>query len=293
MMKTKYILITPVYNEEQFIEEVIKSVLGQTILPCKWIIVDDGSADRTLNIVKHYANRHDFITYLHLNREKIKSYYGRRVCAILAGYKKIKKLEYDFLGILDGDITLEPTYYEGLLSEFDRNPRLGITAGVYLYKSGGRCIKPVIDRLCTPGSNHVFRRQCYEEIGGYVPPKYGGSDSYLDIMARMHGWETRNFEKYLVIQHRTVGTGGGMSIYQARFRQGLAEYGVATHPLFMLAKSLRRAFVEKPYVLGSLIRLAGFLYGHWLRADRMLSQEAMDFVRREQISRLFSYISNR
>lgn len=290
-METRYVLITPVYNEEEFIESVIKSVISQSIRPLKWIIVDDGSTDGSPEIINRYATQYNFITYLPLKRENTGSYYGRRVYAILAGYEKIRNIKYDFLGILDGDITLESTYYEGLFKEFANNPKLGIAAGITIYEINGRHTKPTIDRLCTPGSQHVFRRQCYEAIGGYIPPKHGGSDSYLDIMARMHGWETRNFEKYPATQRRLVGTGDGRSIYQARFRQGLAEYGVATHPLFMLAKSFRRAILEKPVFLGSLVRLTGFLYGYLLRADRMLPQEAIDFVRKEQIKRLFSYIS--
>jgi len=287
-MKTKYVLITPVYNEAKLIEQVIKSVIDQTIPPQKWVIVDDGSTDRTTKIIKQYEVKHNFITCLRLQREDVESYYSRRVWVVLTGIEAAKTLDYDFLGVLDADITCEPTYYEGLLVEFDRNPKLGIAAGVYKYEINGCLHKVLIDRLCTPGSNHVFRRECYEQIGGYIPLKYGGDDSLVDIMARMYGWKTWNFDEYPVIQHRPVGTGDGRSVLWARFRQGLTEYGIATRPAFMLAKSFRRAFLEKPYLTGSLARMAGFLYGYWLREERKIPPAAIDFVRREQIRRLFS-----
>lgn len=289
-MKTKYVLITPVYNEEDLIEQVIKSVVAQTILPQKWIIVNDGSTDGTVDIIKRHQAEHDFINLLQLKREDIESYYDRRARAVLAGYEKIKNLEFDFLGVLDADITLEPTYYEQILQEFDQNPKLGIAAGIFLYEVNGCLEKPLMDRLCTSGSHQVFRRECYEEIGGYIPLKHGGDDSLIDIMARMHGWNTWSFDEYPVVQHRMVGTGDGRSVLRARFRQGLTEYGIATYPLFMLAKSLRRAFLEKPYLIGSLARMAGFLYGYWLREEREIPPEVIRFVHKEQIRRLFSRI---
>jgi biofilm PGA synthesis N-glycosyltransferase PgaC len=289
-MKSKYVLVTPAHNEEELIEGAIKSVIAQTILPQKWIIVDDNSTDSTAEIIKYYESRYDFITYLRLKREDIESYYSRRVWVVMAGYEKIGSLEYDFLGVLDADIELEPKYYEGILREFDSNPRLGIAAGIFLYEVNGHLEEPLMDESCTPGSHHVFRRGCYEEIGGYIPLKHGGDDSMVDIMARMHGWETRSFKKHGVIQRRFVGTGDGKSMLQARFRQGLTEYGIATHPLFMLAKSIHRAVLEKPYIMGGLARLAGFLYGYWLREERKIPSEAVQFVRKEQLGRLLAVI---
>jgi len=291
-MKKDYVLITPVHNEERFIEQLIKSVIAQTVPPQNWIIVDDASTDKTSEIIKRYASLYNFITYFRGLREYKTTYYSRRTRVVLDGYEKIKSRKFDFLGVLDADITIDPTYYEIILHEFDRDPKLGIAAGIYLYEVDGHLQEVVMDQLCTPGSNHVFRRECYEEIGGYIPLKYGGDDSLADIMARMRGWKTWSFRQYAVIQRRSVGTRDRKSILEARLRQGLMEYGVATQPLFMLAKSLRRVFLEKPYFIGSLARLAGFMYGYLLREKRQIPPEVIRYVRREQIRRLFSYITN-
>jgi len=285
-MKTRYIIITPVHNEEKYIEQVIKSVILQTILPKKWIIVDDASEDRTPQIVAKYQKQYDFIECYRFEPGDIESYYSSRTYAFLAGYEKVRQIEYDFLAALDADLTLESTYYEHLLEEFDRNPRLGIASGIYMNKIGSRLEKVLIDMNDSPGAIQMFRRQCYEDIGGYIPQKYGGDDSCASIMARMKGWQTRSFSQYKVIHHRAVGTGDGRSVLGARFRQGLTEYSVATHPLFMLAKSFRRAFLEKPYFIGSAARMVGFLYGYWLKDGRKIPAEGIHFVRREQINRL-------
>ena len=287
-MKTKYVLVTPVHNEEKFIEEHLKSVIAQTILPQKWLIVNDGSTDGSDEIIKQYEARHDFITSLRLKREDIESYYARRIEVFLLGYEKIKNEEHDFVATLDADISLEPTYYESIFAEFDRNRRLGVASGFYVDKVKGQLQKVVRDpdQISTPGGLQVFRRECYEAIGGYSVLKYGGSDTLAGTMARMHGWETKHFPQYQAIHYRALGTGDGAHILAAKYRDGRAEYSLGMHPLFALAKSFRRVFLEKPFLLASTARLAGFLSGYLVREKIKIPDTVVNFVRREQMQRL-------
>lgn len=286
-MKTKYVLITPVHNEEAYIEAVLKSVIAQSIRPDKWVLVNDASTDGTEDIIKRFMDRYNFIEIHRPQIDNPVSYYSRRTQVFLSGYKKIEKLEYDYVATLDADLTMEPTYYESILKEFDRNSRLGIATGVYLDKVNGRLRKIIRDHSSTPGGLQMFRRECYESIGGYIPLEYGGDDALADIRARMNGWETRSFPRYPAIHHRPVGTRGGTHILRARFRQGLAEYNIGTHPLFMLAKSVRRAFLEKPYLLGSAARFLGFWSGYLHSAKRESPTDAIAFFQKEQIRRLW------
>ena len=136
----------------------------------------------------------------------------------------------------------------------------------------------------------MFRRECYEQVGGYVPLKYGGDDSLACIMARMRGWETRCFPGYEAVHYRPVGTGVGISPLHGKFRQGLAEYQLGTHPAFMLAKTLRRTYRERPYLLASVARIAGYVYAHLKREDRSIPKEVVSFYRREQIKRLVACV---
>ncbi len=289
-MKMKYVLITPVHNEEQFIGQVIESIIAQTVLPKKWLIVDDSSTDRSGEIIKEYAAQHDFIEYYPLQRSNIKTYYSRRIKVILAGIEYIGHMDYDFLAILDADLTLEATYYENIIREFERNPNLGIASGTYVNSVGGRLQKILrdSDNISTPGGLQVFRRECYEAIGGHVPLKYGGSDALMGILARMNGWETTCYPEYEAVHYRPTGVWGGSSILKARFRQGMQEYDLGTHPVFMLAKSFRRAILEKPCLLGSTTRLFGFLNLYFRRGERGIPDVAVGYVRKEQIGRIFS-----
>ena len=287
-MKNNYVLITPAYNEQDNIARLIESVAAQTIQPKKWIIMNDGSIDRTGEIIEEYESKFDFIQQIKLDRENVISYYSRKTQVFLLGYQNLdKSLDYDFLGNLDADLSFGPTYYEDMFREFENNPKLGQAGGKYVYLADGKMQKLKIDDLCVPGSLQLFRKECYEQIGGYVALKYGGDDTLASIMARMCGWQTWSFSQYQVIQHREVGT-VGKTILQAKFRQGFTEYGVATHPLFMLAKSIRRIFIEKPYFFASISRLIGFLCASITGEERNLSDEVIRFVRKEQLKRLMS-----
>jgi biofilm PGA synthesis N-glycosyltransferase PgaC len=210
------------------------------------------------------------------------------VYAILQGYERLKDLDFDYLAILDADIVLCPDYYEQIIKRFDTNRDLGIAAGTYLEEIDGRMVEAMIDRRSTPKALQVFRRACYEQIGGYIPCQNGGEDTCTEIMARMNGWQTWSFPEIRVIHRRPVGTGDGGRVLRARFRQGLTDYCVATHPLFMLAKSLRRCVKEKPYLLAGLARLCGFVYGYLKREPRHIPRDAGRYVRKEQMKRLLA-----
>ncbi len=285
-MKTQYVLITPVHNEADRIVLMFKCILAQTIRPAKWVIVNDGSTDNTAALIEANRAKYDFIIQLQPVRSDSASYYAYRTQAVIAGYQSIKDLAFDFVACLDSDLSIQPTYYENVLTEFHNDPKLGIATGVYVNERSYGLEKVIRDCRSTPGGLQVFRRECYEAIGGYRPLRYGGDDSLADIMARMHGWKTRSFPMYEAIHHRPTGTAGEKHIFKARFFQGYAEYNLATHPLFMVAKSLRRAFVEKPYVTGSMARLFGYINCSLRKADRDIPKEVAEYVRKEQLKRL-------
>ncbi len=285
----KYIIVTPAYNEAKYIEQTIESVVSQTVLPDLWVIVDDGSTDGTANIIKQYARRYDWIRYL--RREKVagQTYYASNVYAIDEGIKNAKDFEYDYLAILDADITLPTDYYEQIFMRFKGDEKLGIASGVYLVREGERLKTVLNDRRSCPKNIMVFRKECFEQIGGFVPMKYGGEDTCACFMARMNGWKTWSFPELCIVHNRPVGTGHASNLLQVRFRNGLNEYGLATHPLFMLLKSLRRCIKERPIISGGLARIAGFLYGYCLREKRQIPNEMVRFIRQEQMGRLFNF----
>jgi len=289
-LNNKYVIITPAYNEEDAIEITIKSVIRQSILPCKWVIVDDGSTDSTAEIVKRYEAEYDFIEYHSRERIAGQSYYGSNVYAISQGVEQVKGMDYDFLAILDADIDLCGNYYEEIFRRFQCNLELGIATGTYVEEIGGQFLEAVIDRRSTPKAIQVFRKECFEKIGGFIPLKNGGEDSCAEIMARMYGWQTWSFPEIKVVHLKPVGTGDGRGVLQGRFRLGMTDYCLATHPVFMLAKCLRRTVKEKPYVSSGVCRFAGFLKGYIVREPRQIPTSVRVHVRREQLNRLMAVV---
>lgn len=284
----KYVIVTPAYNEADYIHMTIESVGRQTILPQRWIIVDDGSIDGTADIVKSYANRFDIIRYHRRSRDEGRSYYASNVYAIMEGVGQLDGLDYEFIAILDADITLSDDYYEQIMARFEADPKLGVASGIYENFVNGRLQKVLNDRRSTPKAIQVFRRECFEQIGGYVPLAHGGEDTCACVMARMAGWRSWSFPELKVVHHRPTGTGGTRGVLRARFRQGLCEYALATHPLFMIVKSLRRCVFEPPILVGGILRLAGYTYGCVKREPRQLPWEVARRLRREQLARIFS-----
>ncbi len=281
-----YIIITPAYNEEQYIEKTILSVLQQTVLPLQWLIVDDGSTDNTADIIRSYSDQHTFIQYCFREKMAGQEYFASNVCAIMEAYEKSKLLTYDFLAVLDADIVLPENYYEEILHRFSKDPALGVASGIYVNLINGKLCPVLHDRRSTPKAIQVFRKNVFEEIGGFLPLKWGGEDTVSCVMARMHNWKVWSFPDIEVIHLRPTGTGAVNTILSARFRQGICEYNLAVHPLFFLLKVLRRTVLAKPYILGSALRCCGYLWAV-IRLDKtILPEEVVTFLRKEQLDRV-------
>ncbi len=286
-MSHSYVIVTPAHNEADTLGPTIESVLRQTVLPARWVVVDDNSTDGTPALLKSLAREYGFLQYHRRQREETQSYFASNVYAIREGVRQVEALDYEFLAVLDADITLPPDYYEQILSRFDADPALGVASGIYENLVNGRLEKVMNDRRSTPKAMQVFRRSCFEQIGGYVPLKYGGEDTCTCIMARMRGWKAWSFPELKVIHRRPTGLRQAKSLWRARFLLGLQEYGLGSHPLFVLTKYLRRAVIEKPYLTGGTATLLGFLYGSVQGEKRQVSRDVVRFVRREQLARVF------
>lgn len=285
IIKKNYVLITPAKNEECYIEKTILSVTSQSILPQKWVIVSDGSTDRTDKIVKKYEVKYNFIQLLHRVSQEHRNFTSK-VYAIREGVNLCNGIGYDFIGNLDADVSFEPNYYECILEKFQNNPKLGIVGGIIFESCGGKWICQLITQsLSVSGPIQMFRKQCYDDIGGYIPLKKGGIDGVAEVMARMHGWEVRTFPNIEVLHHRPTGTATENILFK-NFSWGMMHYAHRNHPLFEVAKCIYR-IKEKPYILGGLFRLSGYIWAFLRRDHSDIPDDIVEFLRREQLQRLF------
>lgn len=278
-----YVLITPAKNEENYIEKTIQSVISQTLLPQKWIIVNNGSTDKTEEIVNRYTAKYKFIELVHFN-ENTKRNFAAKIGSFNAGYQRLKYTHYDFLGNLDADISFSKNYYEEILKKFMQNLRLGIGGGIIIDFNDKNKRRPNYSRNNVGCAIQMFRRECFENIGGYLPLKIGGEDAAAEVLALMNQWEVQAFPELEVFHHREMGT-GNWNIWVARFYRGVEHYSLGYHPLFFIFKSFSR-FWEKPWLLGSLLMLTGYLSSCISQEKRIVSNEFVDFLRKKQLKRM-------
>lgn len=282
--KKAYVLITPARNEEGYIEMTIKSVVSQTVLPKKWVIVSDGSTDRTEEIVSSYLEKYKFIQLVRTPGEN-KRNFGSKVDAFNAGYEKVKDIEHDFIGNLDADVSFEPNYFENIINKFEENNKLGIAGGHILELDGGKFRKYKYNLASVAGAVQLFKKQCYQEIGGYCSLECGGIDAIAEVMTRMKGWQIKTFPEIEVKHHRRIGV-TQENIMSKWFHYGIKENLIGAHPIFMFAKCIHR-FKEKPYIIGGLIMMCGYLCSLVRRDTRQVSREVFQYLRSEQKKRLY------
>jgi glycosyltransferase involved in cell wall biosynthesis len=279
----RFVLITPARNEEEHIGKLIQSVTSQTILPLKWVIVNDGSTDTTANIVSSYLAEHEWIELLNLPSHRDRSF-AAKVFAVNAGLERVKNLDFEVVGNLDSDVSFDTEYFEFLMKKFQENPHLGV-AGTIFQEEGYSSGKDSFE-----GQNHVaggcqlFRRRCFEHIGGYIPNKAGGIDWIAVTTARMKGWKTRSYREKSFFHYRSLGT-AERSLLASAFSYGEKDYYLGGHPLWEVFRVAYR-ITKKPYLLGGIALFSGYAWAFFRRTERPVSDELMRFHREEQLKKL-------
>lgn len=276
--------MTAANNEEELLEKTITSVLSQTMLPKVWVMVSDNSSDRTDEIIQSYSKRHSFIRYLRTTRAPGRDF-GSKVIALQQASKTLQDISFEFIGNIDADTSVERSYFAALMACFEQNPRLGIAAGFVCEKSNGRFRSRASNRLDSVcHAAQLVRRECYEAIGGYSVLQYGGEDWYAQQCAKMKGWHVEAFAELQVFHHRLTGTAG--SLVQHQFCLGRLDYSFGSDPGFEVFKCARR-LLEKPVLVGAATRFGGFIWSYLCSDHRAVSDEFIDFLRKEQRSKVF------
>ena len=279
----RYALITPARNEAKLIEGTIRAVAAQSKLPARWVIVSDGSTDGTDDVVLRYAAQYSWIELLRMP-ERRERHFGGKARAINAGRERLADVEFDAIACLDADITFEPDYFEYLLAQLASDETLGlvgtpykdVTTEVYDYR--------FVRVENVSGACQLFRRACFDDIGGYAVVKGGAIDTIASLTARMKGWKTRTFTGKLCLHHREVGTAQGGTLH-ARFNLGKRDWAVGNHPLWQVFRGLYQ-MLKKPYAVRGLALMAGYISAAARGGDRPATAELRAFRRKEQMQHL-------
>jgi poly-beta-1,6-N-acetyl-D-glucosamine synthase len=280
----RYAVVTPARNEAEFIGLTLKSMVAQTHLPVKWVIVSDGSTDGTDEIVRGFQAEHPWIELLRMPERTERNFAGK-VHAFREGYARIEPLETDAVVSLDGDITFEPDYFTFLLAKLAADPRLGLVGTPFQELTGQVYDYRFTSAEHVSGACQVFRRACFEQIGGYQAVRGGSIDHIAVLTARMKGWKTRTYPEKVCLHHRGMGSAHSSGAVASSYKRGVKDYTIGNHPLWELFRSVYQ-LTRPPVAIGGLALAAGYVSAWARRVERPVSAELMRFHRGEQMARL-------
>lgn len=277
-----YVIITPIRDEEAFIEKTIKSIISQTIQPLQWIIVNDGSTDRTGQIIDQYAAQYPWIHPVHRVNRGFRSAGGGVIEAFYTGYHALKVEGWHFIVKLDGDLSFDNDYFERSFEYFEKFPDLGVGGGLIYNIVNGALEVERHPLFHVRGATKIYKRECWDAIGGLLQAP--GWDTLDEVKANMLGWKSRTFPDLKLIHYRYTGAADGQ--WKTCVKYGRANYISGYHPLFMVFKSLRRVF-KRPVLLGTLGILYGFISGYLKRIPQVDDKDLISYLRKQQLNKIF------
>jgi poly-beta-1,6-N-acetyl-D-glucosamine synthase len=278
---TKYVVITPVRDEETYLPLTVQSMANQTIRPEEWVIVNDGSKDKTGQIIDDYCRQYPWIRAVHRKDRGYRKWGAGIIEAFYDGFNALTCQDWDFMSKLDGDLSFEPGYFEGMFGKFSETPRLGIAGGFLHHLENGQKILETHPTFHVRGGAKIYRRECWDQLGGlWVGP---GSDTLDEVKANQLGWSTKSFMDLQISHHRwtgaTYGRWGGV------VKDGKTDYVSGYHPLFLCAKAAAR-LIRRPYVIGALALVYGYLKAGIDKMPRVNDPELIRYLRRQQLAKL-------
>lgn len=274
-------IVTPVRDEEAYLRLTVESIIQQTIRPAEYVIVNDGSKDRTRNIIDEYVKQYPWIRGVHREDRGFRKWGAGIIEAFYDGFYALTCQDWEFMCKLDGDLSFGPEYFESAFHKFAQNSKLGIGGGFLYHIENGQKVWERHPTFHVRGGAKIYRSACWEAIGGlWVGP---GSDTVDEVKANMLGWSTMSFLDLEITHHRWTGAAYGR--WGGIVKNGKTDYVAGYHPLFVLAKSLAR-FVQRPYVLGSCALVYGYLAAYFKQIPRVDDPELIQYLRRQQLAKL-------
>ena len=279
-MNRRYVLISPCRNEADYMRQCLDTVIAQSVRPLKWLVVDDGSTDDTARILSEYARLHPWITVVTRKDRGRRSVGPGVIEAFYAGYDTINPDDYDYICKLDLDLRLPPRYFEVLMQRMEANPRIGTCSGKSYVEDRGALVHEGQGDETSLGMTKFYRVACFREIGGFVREvMWDGIDCHR---CRMKGWIACSWDEpgLRFVHLRRMGS-SDQSIFTGRMRHGYGQYFMGTSLVYMIASAINR-MSEKPYFLGSLAMLWGWIRSALQGKPRYEDPEFRRFLRRYQ-----------
>jgi glycosyltransferase involved in cell wall biosynthesis len=265
-------------NEAQHIAALVDSVAGQTIRPRRWIIVDDGSSDQTWDILREKCERLDWVKLRrHGDKQHIGLSDGEPLTAMRDGLSLFGEINYRYLAKVDGDVLLEPSYFEKLLRHCEANPDLGIVSGsCWEVHRGRRVLLRAIGGSAWPPAR-LYRKTCFDAID--VGPATLGWDMLHVVRARARGWAVQAYLKPQFLHRRTMASRGG--VIRGKIRYGRTSHMLGYSPSYFACRLAYQA-LKYPPVAGSFAMALGYLRSRLRGETTIVNRDEMRELRRMQ-----------
>ena len=281
-MNKKYLIISPCRNEEQYMKVTLETVCNQSVLPEKWVIVDDGSTDETANILKEYAKKYTFIEIITREDRGHRKVGPGVIETFYDGMKGENIDDYKYICKLDLDLELPLKYFEILIDHMENNPRIGTASGkpYFVDKRTGEHISELCGDENSVGMTKFFRVKCFKQVGGFVKQvMWDGIDGHR---CRMLGWLAISWDDPDIrfIHLRPMGS-SQVSIFTGRMRHGFGQYFMGSSFLYLTASAIYRS-LHRPVIIGGFAMWWGFIKSALSGSERLEDPIFRKFLRRYQ-----------
>lgn len=276
----KYYIIIPAHNEEAFIGLTLDSLVSQTVLPSKVIVVNDNSTDKTAEIVLAFAEKHSFINLVNKTSEAIHLPGSKVIQAFHKGFETLDD-NYDVIVKLDGDLILPENYFETILNIFKNNKKVGMAGGfAYIEKNGEWILENLTDKDHIRGAFKAYRKECFLQIGNLKPAM--GWDTVDELLAKFYNWKVVTDENLKVKHLKPTGANYNKT---ARYKQGEAFYTLGYGFFITAIASTKLAMMKKKPLL-FLDYIKGFLKAKSSRTPLLVTNEQAKFIRNYRLQKM-------
>ena len=279
-----YYIIIPAYNEEKFIDLTLKSLVNQTVLPQKIVVVSDNSTDKTAKIVTDFAKNHSFISLIEKKSDAIHLPGSKVVRAFQTGLETVDN-NYDFIVKLDADLILPSNYFETIIQHFKSDATIGMAGGfAYIEKNNSWILENLTDKDHIRGAFKAYRKQCFAEIGGLKPAM--GWDTVDELLCRFYGWKIKT-DPTLIVKHlKPTGANYNKS---ARYKQGEAFYSLGYGFWITAIASAKLSMLKRKPLL-----FFDYILGYWqsksANKNLLVTIEQAKFIRNYRWSKMISKV---
>ena len=275
-----YYIVIPAHNEEAFIALTLDSLISQTVLPKKVVIVNDNSTDKTAEIVTAYAKENPFISLVNKTSSAIHLPGSKVIQAFHKGFETLDE-EYDVIVKLDADLILPNNYFETILNIFEKDATIGMAGGfAYIEKNGEWILENLTDKDHIRGAFKAYRKACFQQIGNLKPAM--GWDTVDELLSKFYGWKVVT-DASLIVKHLKP-TGANYN-KTARYKQGEAFYTLGYGFLITSIASAKLAMMKKKPLL-----FVDYIKGFWkakaAKTPLLVTAEQAKFIRKYRLKKM-------